>query len=348
MIMTAWHREFWRAESPRRLVYRWLGVLLAPLEWIYRLAVAARNRAYDRNWRSSVAVAIPALGVGNLTVGGTGKTPIAAWFASEFRARGNRPGIVLRGYGADEVSVHRVLNPSVPVFASPDRVAGARRAREAGCDLVVLDDAFQHRRIRTDAHVVLIAVEEWDRRPRLLPRGPWREPPSALVRASLILLVRKTACPSRSEAIEAEVAEAAPGVPRGRLHLKIGGLARYDTSSERLEDPERPSSIESPLALAGVARPETVRDQLQSAGARYETFRSFPDHHRYSPEEVRDLRAAARDGPLIMTLKDAVKLGPALDPTAEIYVALQEIEWESGEDAVSALIGRVRPGGTDR
>jgi tetraacyldisaccharide 4'-kinase len=108
--------------------------------------------------------------------------PIAAWIARQLQADGHSPAVVMRGYGGDEETVHRLLNPSIPVFVSADRVKGIERAKQAAADVAVLDDAFQHRALRADAYIVLLAAEEWTERARLLPRGPWREPLAALRR----------------------------------------------------------------------------------------------------------------------------------------------------------------------
>ncbi|HMG00753.1 MAG TPA: tetraacyldisaccharide 4'-kinase, partial [Gemmatimonadaceae bacterium] len=130
--------------------------LLAPAEAIYRVVVTARGALYDRRVFRAEDFSIPIVSIGNLTVGGTGKTPVAAWIASRLVAKGVTPGIVLRGYGGDEIIVHQRLNEGVPVVASADRVRGIREAIAQGVDAVVLDDAFQHRRAARDSDVVLV------------------------------------------------------------------------------------------------------------------------------------------------------------------------------------------------
>ena len=124
---------------------------LTPLSWIFSTAVAVKNVLYDIGLLRARKLALPAVSVGNLSVGGTGKTPVSAWVAAELARRGARPAIVLRGYGDDEVLVHRALNPGVPVIVDADRVRGAATAKAQGATVVVLDDAFQHRRAARDA-----------------------------------------------------------------------------------------------------------------------------------------------------------------------------------------------------
>ena len=154
-----------------------LRTILAPAEAGYAAVVAARNGAYDRGWLRSERVEVPVISIGNVSVGGAGKTPFAAWLARWLTDLGRRPAIALRGYGEDEILLHRELNPDVPVFRGKRRVEAARQAVAAGRDAVVLDDAFQHRALARDLDVVLVPVEGWEPRPRLVPRGPWRESP---------------------------------------------------------------------------------------------------------------------------------------------------------------------------
>ena len=145
--------------------------LLAPAEVLYRAVVVTRGKFYDWGIFRAKRFSVPVLSVGNLSVGGTGKTPVAAWLARRFAGMGSVPAIVLRGYGGDEILVHERLNEGIPVIASADRVRGIREAIAEGVDVVVLDDAFQHRRARRDADVLLVSADAWTGKPRLLPAG---------------------------------------------------------------------------------------------------------------------------------------------------------------------------------
>ncbi len=151
-----------------------LGALvLSPLSWVFGAATGLRNVLFDHGVLDSQAVGVPVVSVGNLSVGGTGKTPVSAWVAAELQAAGARPAIVMRGYGDDERYVHARINPAVPVVTNPDRVAGAREAVAAGATMIVLDDAFQHRRVQRDLDLVLVAAEQGGAG-RLLRAGPLR------------------------------------------------------------------------------------------------------------------------------------------------------------------------------
>jgi tetraacyldisaccharide 4'-kinase len=132
---------------------------LAPLSWIFGAGVALRNRLYDAGILGSQSLGLPAVSVGNLSVGGTGKTPMSAWVAERLLELGKRPAVLLRGYGGgDEVLVHARLVPGALRVADPDRVRGAARARAEGAEVLILDDAFQHRRAQRDLDLVLVAA----------------------------------------------------------------------------------------------------------------------------------------------------------------------------------------------
>lgn len=316
---------------------RCLSASLAPAEWVYALGVFVRNRAFDWGLLASRPGSIPTLAIGNLTVGGTGKTPVSAWFAHALHELGHRPAIVMRGYGGDELEVHRVLNPSVPAVAAADRVAGVERAGDGGADLAVLDDAFQHRSLRASRSIVLIAAEQWSESPRLLPRGPWREKPGAAARATLAVITRKTASHEESKRVGEEIARRMPGRPQARAHITLKGLARYSQAG-CLETPEQMRGLDCALAVAGVARPETVWAQLEDSGISVRKRLSFPDHNRYSSAEIDQIRRGCAGSPLVATLKDAVKLGPALAGELDIYVPVQGVIWEAGFEEVESLI----------
>src|SRR5437763_2660867 len=156
------------------LLARAARAALLPGEILYGAAVGVRKALYDSGVLTTYKPALPTVSVGNLTVGGTGKTPVAAWIATELVDRGIQPAIVLRGYGEDEPLVHARLNPSVPIVVAPDRVDGVRMARDAGANVAVLDDAFQHRQVSRDVDLVLVSADRWSPAPRLLPAGPFR------------------------------------------------------------------------------------------------------------------------------------------------------------------------------
>jgi len=316
-------------------------ILLAPVSAVYRAAVAARGALYDAGVLRTTAGAIPALSVGNLTVGGTGKTPVAAWFAAEFAARGARPAIVLRGYGGDEPLVHGALNAGVPVVVDPDRVRGVARAAADGADVAVLDDAFQHRRAARAVDVVLVSADRWPGRVRLLPAGPFRERPEALRRASLVIITAKAAGPGAIARVREAVHQAAPGVPLAVMRLGLGPL-RHDAGGERPLASLRGAAV---LAISAIGDPAAFAAQLAATGASVRT-RIFPDHHAFSAADAESLAPSLAELP-VCTLKDYVKLGPLWPRGAPaLWYVSQHSTVEDGRaslDEAIATILRARP-----
>ena len=316
----------------------WLGrAALAPAEAIYSGVIAIRGAMYGAGLLRSYELALPAVSVGNLSIGGTGKTPISAWIAGQLALRQARPAIVLRGYGDDEPLVHSTLNPSVPVIVAPDRVEGVTRARVLGADVAVLDDAFQHRRARRTADIVLLSADRWPhRRIRLLPAGPWRESLRALRRASLAIVTRKAVSAGEAAAVEAAVRDAAPGLPVAVAHLAADGLRGAGHPGQRDLASIDGSAVQ---AIAAIGDPSAFLRQLEAAGARV-TPVILPDHHAYT---VTDAERIALDGARadlsVCTLKDAVKLAPLWPRVAApLWYVSQRVVIERGEDAVSALL----------
>jgi tetraacyldisaccharide 4'-kinase len=313
-----------------------LRVALAPAEAAYRGVIAARNAAYDRGWIAAERVPVPVISVGNVSVGGAGKTPFAAWLARRLAEWGRTPAIALRGYGEDEIVLHRELNPRISVFRGARRVEAARQAVAAGCDAVVLDDAFQHRALHRDLDLVLVPVEGWEPRPRVLPRGPWREGVDALGRADAVVLTRKGGDPARAEAVAAEVARMQPGKPVIRCALLPSRLV---TLQERIEEPVEFLRGQPVFAIAALATPEPFLRNLRDAGAEVAAA-LYPDHHPFTAAEAEDLVRQAGARRVVMTAKDAVKLRPLLGDRVDGYVLEQSVTIESGAEALDQALRR--------
>src|SRR5689334_1155062 len=264
---------------------RALRALLTPAELLYGLVATGRAKFYDWRLLKAEEFSVPVLSIGNMTVGGTGKTPVAAWFASQLKRRGVTPAIVLRGYGGDEILVHERLNPGVPVIAAPDRVRGIREAIAHGVDVVVLDDAFQHLRASRDADVVLVSADAWSGRPRLLPAGPWREPLRSARRASLLIITRKVAAEQTVDEVRRALTNAAPRVPTAVIHLAPDGFTSTSTGQTLPLHTLRGADL---TAIAGIANPDAFFRQLTELGAIVRPF-SFPDHHDFTHAEAERL-----------------------------------------------------------
>ena len=331
--------RIWRGDD---LISRAAKIALAPLEGTYRAVNATRGWMYDHSILHAEQSPLPVVSVGNLSVGGTGKTPFTAWIAANLARRGAMPSVVLRGYGGDEPLVHARLNPDIPVIIEHVRARGVRRAAELGATVAVLDDAFQHRAASRSADIVLISADQWDGHVRMLPAGPWREPLTALRRASLAVITRKTADDSSVARLHDAIRNAAPLVPQGVVRFTLGGLrnAREGIDGETL--PLDTLNGRSVTAIAGIADPGAFFRQLEDAGAPVARF-SFPDHHDFSEADMASVLRTIRDRDAIVvcTLKDAVKLAPMWPATAPpLWYVSQTLTVENGADALENLLSQ--------
>jgi len=301
-----------RAWTPRTPADRLLRAALVPAAVAYGAATALRNRLYDGGWLLARRVPARVVSIGNIAVGGTGKTPAALWLAERLAARGWRPAIVARGYRKRRPGVVVVGVDGTPLVAPADGgdeavmlarrfrgpvVTGERRAEAAalacarfGVDVVVLDDGFQHRGLARDIDLVLLGPEATGSWP--LPAGPLRESPDALARARALLAI--------------------DGAPRPPVGLPVFGAQLRPTALVVAQDG---AWHEEPLAglagvevaaVAGIARPERFVATLEALGARVRTLLRFPDHHEY--READAVRIATAGGLTVTTEKDLVKL----------------------------------------
>jgi tetraacyldisaccharide 4'-kinase len=322
---------------------------LAPASLLFGAIVRRRNRAYDAG-RGVHSSSVPVLSIGNLTVGGTGKTPFAAWCAAQLQARGAAPAIVMRGYGDDEWREHRLINPEVPVITNVDRVRGIADAAERGASVVVLDDGFQHRRAARTVDLVLLSADTWTGRTRLLPAGPWREPLGALTRAHAAVITIKSRLDARLQervqSLRAAIGEAAPSIPVAEVVLRPEALIPVTPGAL----PSVPlggmpvSQLEGQavIATSAIGNPAAFEQVLADAGATVHV-RRFPDHHAYTDADVvRVLRASPPDVMVVCTRKDAVKLAPIWPRTAPpLWYLSQTTEVRLGGDVLHACFSRV-------
>jgi tetraacyldisaccharide 4'-kinase len=281
----------------------------------YGWATAWRNRLFDRGWKASHRAGVPVVSVGNLTVGGTGKTPCVEYIARRYRAWDLRVTILSRGYGShegpnDEALVLEENLPDVPHLQGPDRVALARIAvEELESEVLVLDDGFQHRRLARNLDVVLLdATEPWGHG-YLLPRGLLRESPRGLRRADLIVLTRCDQVAGEAiERLRHQVGRWAPGVP---VLLASHRPAEWINAEQRTQALAVLQGTPA-AAFCGLGNPEAFRRTLLDLGVMVGAFRVFPDHHAYTRTDVEDLRNWARQeataGVVVTTQKDLVKL----------------------------------------
>ncbi len=326
-------RRWWAGElgAPGRA----LSLLAAPVAWAWSGAHTVRARAHGDHAPTRVE-GLRVISVGNLAVGGTGKTPLAGWIAGELDAAGVPTCVLVGGAGEDEALLHRRWNPRVPVIVGSDRVAGAESARTSGARVVVLDDGFQHVRLARDLNLVLLSVD--DPFPgAVLPRGPYREAPCALGRADGVLLTRRAASAEQARELAALLEREWPGLVRGGVHLADGLWTRLDGTTG---EPRRGDV----LAVCGVARPDAFAASVRRRVDGAVELVAFADHHGYTRDEAATLRRRAGVRPIVLTEKDAVKLVKLVrmaDVLGEAFVLRDRLAWDWGEESVRTWVRSV-------
>jgi tetraacyldisaccharide 4'-kinase len=337
--------------------FRWL---LAPLAPLYGTAVRLRNRAFDRHPEHSAPVPAPVVSVGNLTTGGTGKTPVALYLVAALDRAGLRAAVVSRGYGGrrpvDPMTVEPESDPAQtgdePLMMArrlgPGRVVVGRRRLAAALralsldprpDLLVMDDGFQHRALRRDLDLLLLdGVRTWGNG-RLLPLGDLREPMAGAARASCLVVTRGAR--ADRDRILAWWERWGSGGPVFWVDFVLGALRRFDTG-ERLE---LPAPAPAPLfAFCALGHPGAFYADLLVAGLPWTGTWSFRDHQAVTPRLFRRLEAAALAAgaqALVCTEKDAVKLDPGLGLRLPLWVAEQRLA--GGEPLAAWLLERLGP-----
>jgi tetraacyldisaccharide 4'-kinase len=297
----------WYAEHPR-------PSLLQPLSWLYGGLLALRTRGYAAGWLRSERAGRPVVVVGNLTVGGTGKTPLTLWLAGELQARGVKVGILSRGYKRRGKAARVVLpdadwhevgdeplllarRSGAATVVARDRVAGARLLAAAGVELILCDDGLQHLRLARDCEIVVIDGARGFGNGRLLPAGPLREPTGRLAGADLVVVNGAPA--------HASLADVGAALPPLRMDLIATDAVRLDAQESRPLAAFRGQTVH---AVAGIGNPQRFFGQLRAQGIEL-TEHAFADHY---PLTARDL-AFADERVVLMTEKDAVKCAAFAD-----------------------------------
>jgi tetraacyldisaccharide 4'-kinase len=315
----------------------------APYGW----AVRWRNWRYDTHRAAVHRVAVPVVSVGNITLGGTGKTPMVEWLARWFAGRGVAVGIVSRGYRAaagglnDEAIELSQKLPGVPHVQNPDRVAGARAAIEKhGCRVLVLDDGFQHRRLHRDLNIVLVDALEPFGYGHVFPRGLLREPLSGLHRADIVVLSRSDLVDaSRRSEIERIVRQHAPDVVWAEASHRAIELIDSRGSAEFLEW-LRGKRV---LACCGLGNPAGFRHTLSQCGCEVIGMREFPDHHHYTVRDRQELSnevGQSNAEALVTTHKDLVKLDRPQLEGRPVWAVRIGIEFQRGGEQLESDLQR--------
>ncbi|MGJ8522163.1 Tetraacyldisaccharide 4'-kinase [Carnimonas sp. R-84981] len=301
----------------RWVTRRWYGKpgalgLLLPLEWLYTACAKRRRQRYAQQPERRYRAGVPVIVVGNISVGGTGKSPTVAWLVAHLRERGWQPGIASRGYGghadqypllvepttppqqAGDEPVMLRLSTGVPVAVAPARADAVKLLEAQGCNIIVTDDGLQHYALERDIELVVIDGERGLGNGHCLPVGPLREPPARLADANAVLI---------------------NGTPR--VELPVDGWAgtlsplHLRRLSDSVRQPLSPLPFSGKVhAVAGIGHPERFFATLDALGI--EVIRHpFGDHHQFTQQDI----SFGDQLPIVMTAKDAVKCQPLLSDT---------------------------------
>jgi len=315
---------------------------------VYALGNAARSAGFAVGVKRSHALGRPTVSIGNLTAGGTGKTPMVGFVVRQLVARGQRPCILLRGYrGGDEAEEHRqLLGDMIHVEPNPDRVAAAQIAlgEDPSITCFVLDDGFQHRRARRDLDLVLIdATCPWGFG-SMLPRGLMREPRSALRRADAVIVTRADMVdPSALATLNSEIKHITGRPPIAHAQHAWTGLRDADDAALDL------STIAdlNVMGIVGIGNPAAFAKTLKQHAGHVVHCEQLPDHHDYSKAQLLrliDLAETAQARAIVTTEKDWVKWSVLLEDQAlpmPIYRADLSIRFRDGEEQLVALLDQM-------
>lgn len=316
--------------------------LLYAFSLLYRLIIHLRNWMYDHKIFREVKLPCPVISVGNITVGGTGKTPCVIWLARMLREQGFKPAVLSRGYGSKNSSPVNIVSDGnnilassasagdepylmarslqgIPIITGPQRILTGKTAiNNFGADVLVCDDAFQHRQIFRDINLALLDSEKPAGNGQMLPRGSLREPVTALSRASAFIMTRT------NEAVKTNMAVANLAA--------AGNIPVFESSHRPLAaikgDYSRQLSLadlqgKKVCAFAGIAQPDSFKKTLLAIGVQIISWDIFPDHHRYRLQELKNIRTnMSKNGAdlIITTEKDGMRLQEFTEFLSEIYL----------------------------
>jgi tetraacyldisaccharide 4'-kinase len=355
-MIGSWMHRAWRREG---IVGKSLWLLLVPLSGIFSVGVSLRNASFYLPWRRPLALGRPAISIGNLTVGGTGKTPSCIWLARALKRKGLRAAILTRGYGGNRSAPCIFLSSGngTVALASPEELAAAGdepcmmakiygqtvavsgdrllAAREllsrSDIDVFILDDGFQHRRVKREADVVLLGGDAsgW-----ILPAGPFREPPKALARADFLLVTdAENEWARRMSFFRDKQSFKGSLVPVGLIGYQESQWKEYPLSLLHRN---------KIVAVAGIAHPERFYRLLYDFESDIVDVMEFPDHHAYSPGDWQHINRAGRAAELIVTTeKDIIKLARFPFARGKLVALRVEMVVENGDELVAALAARV-------
>jgi len=324
---------------------------LAAASWPYGAVAGLRRKLYRWGVLPSKSAGVGVISVGNVTTGGTGKTPMVAWITRQLAAAGAKPAVLMRGYrssrGISEEAELLRESAGCEVAVNPDRVAGASGAVLAGADVLIMDDGFQHRRLRRDLDIVLIDATRPFGFGHCLPRGLLREPISALRDADAIVITHSDkVSPARLEDLSRRVSRIAPAASMHKAVHRPVNLLCQDGQKLPIES----LAGRNVLAFCGIGRPDSFFTMLEKLGANVSETLVFDDHVEYTSERLASIQAATVGGGIdavVTTYKDIVKLGE-LELTKPLWTLVVEIEVTERREELLEKMKKVWLTGRDR
>ena len=321
-----------------------IAILLWPLSLIYSAAARIRAAMYSRRWLQQKRLTAPVISVGNLTVGGTGKTPMVIWLAEKFLSEGKRVAILSRGYrgqvgSSDEIELMKRRLGNTAVFGvGKDRYAQGRRLEANGVDIFILDDGFQHLQLARDVDVVLVDSTRPLCDEFVIPAGRLREPISALGRANAVVFTRAdVSLPPPSSDPQF------PQLPTFSSHTKLLGFRRNGSADAAKPLPDTSSRL---FAFCGIGNPSAFLADLSRWRVKLAGSRIFRDHHRYSKidaENIEGAAAAAGANALVTTEKDAQNIQPGLFSKLPVEIAVIALEISDENHFMRELQAKLAP-----
>ncbi|MFQ5677986.1 MAG: tetraacyldisaccharide 4'-kinase [Gemmatimonadota bacterium] len=303
------------------------GAVLRALGAAYGLGAGLRNLLYDAGTLRAVRAPVRVMSVGGLTVGGSGKTPIAAHIARWLEAAGHRPAIVTRGY-ADELELHRILAPGSLVLGHPDRIRAIGAAAVRGATVAVLDDGFQHRSVFRELDLLLVDADALCRtNRRLLPAGPFRDPFARVADATIIVVTRRSSSGPYARRLAAGLRRRTGGRAVARCALQPAELRPANRAAVR-------SDLVPSTAVAGVMKPGLFFRSVQVRWPEVNRFFTFRDHHGPDDARLASIVQSAGEAGLLGTLKDVVRCLPRVGERVPVWYVEDRVLWEAGEEEV--------------
>jgi len=306
-------------------------IALWPFSLVWQIIVRVRAAAYRNGFFRSKRLPGTVISVGNLTAGGTGKTPLVLWLAERLHAEGKSAAVLTRGYRgvpagpggmpqSDEVAIYRSrLQHIAELGVGANRFASGKILSRHGIEWFVLDDGFQHMQLARDVNIVLLDATDPFAGGWMIPSGLLREPKSALSRADIVVVTRS----ARTPAIETIVQRITPA-PIFHAVTQLLDVAKFSTNSTAPPEPFADWRAKKAFAFCGIGNPQAFFDDLRKWGGSVSGHFSFPDHHTYSQDDIEKLESRARDSGaeiLLCTEKDIFNLRNIQLPRIPVYCA---------------------------